>query len=307
MKRATLFTLGILLLGVTVGCIIFSRSDGVNPPQSTASAPAVSGSVVSDGAVSSSGVSPAPETKPLLPEDINSILDTSETVPLDTIPGSITILVNRNYLLPSTYTPTDLTEPNIRFSFYYPNDKRKLRKAAAKALEKMFQAAEKDNVILYGVSGYRSYARQKQIYDQNIAVRGKKNTDTVSARPGSSEHQTGLTIDISARSVACQLSRAFGNTKEGKWVAKNAHKYGFIVRYPDGKSKITGYQYEPWHIRFVGVTVATYLYKGKLTLEEYYGISCNGGKDGIGVDVEDPDNLKYATPKPSSKPRKNRK
>lgn len=309
MKRISLSILAVLLLGIGFWSVLEVSYPSVTPPPPsaantpTASIPAATGtSIASNSAVPESVVSPEPTEKSFLPEDLGSIQDnSSQTVPLDTIPGSLTALVNRNYLLPSTYTPSDLVEVKIRFSFNYKNDKRKLRKPAADALEKMFKAAEKKKIILYGVSGYRSYARQKQIYDQNVAVRGKSATDTVSAKPGSSEHQTGLTIDISARSVGCQLSQAFGDTKEGKWVAKNAHKYGYIIRYPNGRSKITGYHYEPWHIRYVGVTVATYLYKNKLTLEEYYNVSCNKSEEETGVDVEDPDKLNYATPKPKKK------
>ena len=243
------------------------------------------------------------EEDSLLPEDLSSILADNQTVPLDTIPSSKTVLVNRVYLLPSNYVPANLVEPDVKFSFSYSADKRKMRKVAANALEKLFAAGEKESIILYGVSGYRSYARQKQIYDKNIATRGQTATDSVSAKPGGSEHQTGLTIDVSAQSVNFRLDQSFGDTKEGKWLAKNAHLYGFIIRYPYGKSKITGYSYEPWHIRFVGKTVATYLYENELTLEEYYGV-----EDGLQneaesrVDVEDPDSVKYATPKPTAKP-----
>lgn len=207
-----------------------------------------------------------------LPDDITSLLPDSDAVPLDTIPGSITALVNRTYRLPSSYIPKDLVNVRIRFSFDYSSDKRKLRKEAARALEKMFrEAKKKKKIILYGVSGYRSYKRQQQIYLYNIAHRGRHATNSVSALPGSSEHQTGLTMDISAQSVDLELVPAFGRTREGKWTARNAHRFGFIVRYPKGKSKITGYSYEPWHLRYVGKTTATYLYQNNLTLEEYYG------------------------------------
>lgn len=243
------------------------------------------------------------EEDSLLPDDLSSILADNQTVPLDTIPGSITVLVNRVYLLPSTYIPANLVDPNVKFSFTYISDKRKMRKVAATALEKLFEAGEREGIILYGVSGYRSYARQKQIYDNNIATRGQAATDAVSAKPGSSEHQTGLTIDVSARSVNFRLDQSFGDTKEGKWLAKNAHLYGFIIRYPYGKSKITGYSYEPWHIRFVGKTVATYLYENELTMEEYYGVEDEVENEAeTRVDVEDPDSVKYATPKPTKKP-----
>ncbi len=293
MKRYMVFLLTVLLLCLGVFVLYPAKTSGpVQSPHETTSP-------VSTGTVPSSTATP----NPLLPEDISTILDKDDTVPVDTIPSSYTALVNRNYLLPSDYIPTDLAEPNIRFSFGYRDDKRKLRKEAASALEKMFHAAEKKKIILYGVSGYRSYQRQKQIYDRNVAIRGRSATDTVSAMPGSSEHQTGLTIDISARSVGCRLDQSFGDTKEGRWVAKNAHKYGYIVRYPYGKSKITGYHYEPWHIRYVGRSVATYLYENNLTLEEHYGVSCNKPEKDTGVDVEEPDKVKYATPKPTKKPR----
>lgn len=234
---------------------------------------------------------------PLLPSDLYSIVDPSKTVPLDTIPSSYTAFVSRDYLLPSNYIPNDLIEPNVRFSYNTHDEKRKMRKVAAKALEKMFHTAEKKNILLYGVSGYRSYERQKYIYNRNVSLHGKKATDALSAKPGSSEHQTGLTIDVSAASVNCLLTERLAATREGKWLSQNAHKYGYIIRYPKGKTKITGYSYEPWHIRYVGVTVATYLYKEKLTLEEYYGVSSNKNGDEKVVDVEDPE--KYESPSAS--------
>ena len=244
------------------------------------------------------------EEDSLLPEDLDSILADKKNVPLDTIPSSTTVLVNRKYLLPATYIPKNLVIPNVDFNFSYVNDKRKMRKVAANALEKLFAAAEKDGVKLYGISGYRSYARQKQIYDRNVAIRGKAATDAVSAMPGSSEHQTGLTIDVSAKSVGYRLDQSFGDTKEGKWLAKHCHEYGFIIRYPYEKEKITGYSYEPWHIRYVGTSIAGYLYKNDLTLEEYYGVTMENEKvPENSVDVEDPDSVVYATPKPTKKPK----
>ncbi len=242
---------------------------------------------------------------PLLPGDMNSILSEKATVPIDTTPTSITVLVNRSYLLPSTYIPSDLTEPEVKFSFYYSSEKRKMRQEAAEALKELFDAGIEKNVLLYGVSGYRSYARQKQIYDNNVRNRGAEATNSVSAKPGSSEHQTGLSIDVSAKVVGCRLDQALGNTTEGKWLAKNAHKFGYIIRYPKGKESITGYSYEPWHIRYVGKSVASYLYKNNLTLEEYYGTTCDekSGEALTGVDVENADTVTYATPKPTKKPK----
>lgn len=230
------------------------------------------------GAVRTEEIPETTEAAPnFLPKDMASILVNTDSVPLDTIPGSLTVLVNRDYLLPSSYTPAHLVAPNIRFSFDSMEEKRLMRKDAAKALKKMFRAAEKEKgILLYGVSGYRSYERQRQIYLRNVSLRGRKATDTVSALPGSSEHQTGLTMDISTTRINCALTQEFGRIKEGRWVAKNAHKYGYIVRYPQGKANITGYHYEPWHIRYVGIRTATYLYENNLTLEEYYGVRVTG-------------------------------
>lgn len=243
------------------------------------------------------------EEDSLLPDDLNSILADNKTVPLDLVPSSITVLVNRVYPLPSDYVPPNLVVPDVKFSFAYLTDKRKMRKVAATALEKLFKAAKEKNLELVGVSGYRSYARQKEIYDKNILTRGQTATDTVSAKPGSSEHQTGLTIDVSAQSVNYRLDQSFGDTKEGRWLAQNAHLYGFIIRYPYGKTELTGYSYEPWHIRYVGTTVATYLYNNDLTMEEYYGVEAvTEDTPDNAVDVEDPDTVKYATPRPTKRP-----
>ena len=101
-------------------------------------------------------------------------------------------------------------------------------------------------------------------------MKGADYTNRYSAKPGYSEHQTGLSIDVSASSIGNRLSESFGSTDEGIWLAAHAHEYGFIIRYPKDKASITGYAYEPWHIRYVGIELATYLYENNLTLEEYY-------------------------------------
>ena len=246
-----------------------------------------------------SATKPEPTEPPLLPSNLESITTNNVTVPLDVVPGSYTALVSRDYLLPSTYVPKDLVEISVRFSSNSHDDKRKMRRVASKALSKMFRAAEKKGIILYGVSGYRSYERQKSIYSRNVALHGKKATDSLSAKPGSSEHQTGLTIDVSASSVGCLLTERFGSTKEGRWLAKNAHKYGYIIRYPKGKTKLTGYSYEPWHIRYVGVSYASYLKKNKLTLEELYGVNQKADENTPKVDVENPDEYETSPPSPA--------
>lgn len=190
---------------------------------------------------------------------------------VDTNPNSITVLVNKEYTIPESYKPSDLVEPNIKFSFNYSDEKRKVRKETADNLELLFQAAKSEGYELLGVSGYRSYKRQKTIYEYNLLNNGFDYTQIYSAMAGTSEHQTGLSIDISCASMQGMLTDKFGDTKEGKWVSENCYKYGFIVRYPKNKSNVTGYGYEPWHIRYVGNDLAKYLYEKNITLDEYYG------------------------------------
>ena len=143
-----------------------------------------------------------------------------------------------------------------------------LRKDAADALENMFEAAKKEGLELTAVSGYRSYKRQKSLHDTYVRRQGKAEADSVSAIPGTSEHQTGLAMDISSKSAKFQLEPIFGETNEGKWVAKHAHEFGFVIRYLEDKTETTEYSYEPWHLRYVGNPYATYIYKHHLTLEE---------------------------------------
>lgn len=188
----------------------------------------------------------------------------------DTNLSSITILVNREYGLPFNYIPEDLTMPNIPFSEIGFLEKKLMREEAAKALKNLFQAASKQGLDLIAVSGYRSYDRQRDIYFTNIIEKGFEHTNQYSAKPGHSEHQTGLAMDVSTPSINNELEQEFADTPEGKWIAQNAHHFGFILRYPKDKSHITGYSYEPWHLRYVGNPLATYLYNHNLTLEEYY-------------------------------------
>lgn len=190
-------------------------------------------------------------------------------MPEVTKPDDITVLVNKEYSLPKDYVPADLTEPNILFPFEYEDEKKLLRKEAADAITNLFEAATNEGLRLYGVSGYRSYDRQKAIYDSNVATRGEEETNRYSAKPGHSEHQTGLAMDVSTPSIQFHLDSGFAATPEGKWLADNAYRFGFIIRYPEGKTDITGYAYEPWHIRYVGIPLATKLHNENLTLEEY--------------------------------------
>lgn len=138
----------------------------------------------------------------------------------------------------------------------------------ASAFKELQAAAAAEGHILYNSSGYRSYDYQKQLYNNYCAKWGQSEADTFSARPGFSEHQTGMAIDLNT------IARDFGETPEGQWVAHNIQNYGFILRYPEGKDHITGYIYEPWHIRYVGVELAQELYNDGdwISMEEYFGI-----------------------------------
>jgi len=187
-----------------------------------------------------------------------------------TNPDAVTVVVNKQRSLPDGYEPNDLVEPNVPFSFDGPHEKRMLRQEAAKALEELFAAAEADGMELRAVSGYRSYDRQKVIYENNVRTKGEAEANRVSAVPGTSEHQTGLTIDVSSPSAGNALEEAFGHTEEGEWLARRAPEFGFIIRYPEGAEDITGYVYEPWHIRYVGKDLAPDIAKSGLTLEEYF-------------------------------------
>ncbi|PHV71882.1 hypothetical protein CS063_03165 [Sporanaerobium hydrogeniformans] len=177
-------------------------------------------------------------------------------------------IVNKEKTLSSDYKPSHLVIPNVKVLQAGNIEKNHMEKVAALHLEELFQGANKEKISLVAVSGYRSYKRQNTLYNQYIKRYGKKYTDTVSAQAGKSEHQTGLAIDVSAKSVGYDLTTRFGMTQEGKWLAQNAYRYGFIIRYPKGKEQITGYSYEPWHIRYVGTELAEHIYKTGLTLEE---------------------------------------
>lgn len=160
------------------------------------------------------------------------------------------LIANKTYSLPSDYNPGALLDE------------------CQQAFDAMvYDAAYNDGLQLYEQSGFRSYATQERIYNNYVAADGQSEADTYSARPGHSEHQSGLAIDVNS------LSSSFAETAEGIWLAENCHKYGFILRYPAGKTDKTGYIYEPWHIRYVGVDIATAIYESGLCLEEYYGIT----------------------------------
>ncbi|WP_245724057.1 M15 family metallopeptidase [Marinococcus luteus] len=199
-------------------------------------------------------------------------------------PSAIDALINREYHLPSDYEPENLVIPDVAFPFEGEPQKKYMREEAAVQLENMFAEAEEEEIELSAVSGYRSYDRQESIFAANAEEDGEEEANKYSARAGESEHQSGLAMDVSAASVGYSLTTDLGDTEEGEWLEENAHEYGFVIRYPEDKTDITGYQYEPWHVRYVGEDLAETLNENDWVMEEYYGEeleeeSSNGEED----------------------------
>lgn len=203
-------------------------------------------------------------------DDSNDAAKKDEAAQAITDPHNVAVMVNKQFSLPEKYEPTDLVYPNVRFTFKEKIEKRKMRKEAAEALEKMFAGAEKDGVYLAGVSAYRSHKTQTAVFNRYVKKDGEEKAKTYSAVPGHSEHETGLAIDVSGSDGRCAAEDCFAGTKEAEWLAKHAPEYGFIIRYPEGKESITGYKYEPWHIRYVGTDIAKNIAERNITLEEYF-------------------------------------
>ncbi len=183
----------------------------------------------------------------------------------------ILVLVNKEYALDENYVPADLVRLN-----YCAADRssewQAMTREAADAFNKMAEDALAEGHEIVVTTAYRSYNFQNYLYNSYVEKEGQAAADTFSAKPGKSEHQTGLAADVSSASVNYRLTAAFGDTEEGKWLAENCYKYGFIMRYREGKESITGYVYEPWHVRYVGQKAAKEIWEKDLTLEEYLGV-----------------------------------
>lgn len=177
------------------------------------------------------------------------------------------MLINKVSGINQNYIPPDLVIPNVKFRV--ADDMcREMRVDAAKALENMFNDAMKEGINLIAISGYRSYEYQQEVYDRSVAIEGQEYTNNYVAVPGTSEHQTGLVMDLLSDEYL-SLDEGFENTRAFQWLKENMSNYGFILRYPKGKEDITGYDYEPWHLRYVGVDVAEEIMSKGITLEEY--------------------------------------
>lgn len=177
------------------------------------------------------------------------------------------LIANKSYFLPEDFVPTNTYKTADGSSTKQCSTC--IDKAAYKAYQDMDADAAAINLNLWIQSGFRSYITQTNIYNRNVKNNGQAKADTYSARPGSSEHQTGLAFDLNT------IDEAFGKSAEGKWVNQNCYKYGFIIRYPEGKTDETGYIYESWHLRYVGTDLSYKLYNNGdwLTMEDYFGIT----------------------------------
>lgn len=182
-------------------------------------------------------------------------------------PDDLLVLVKHGFGVSSDYVPDDLVSTNIMVSDSNPDPR--LRKEAAEALEKMAEDASKEGYTLAINSAYRSYEDQQAVYDEYFAMYDPVTAASLVAVPGYSEHQLGLSVDLTCKDVIDGVYGVFGDSPDYDWTIAHAHEYGFILRYPEDKTAITGTANEPWHYRYVGVEVATEIYENGWTLEEY--------------------------------------
>ena len=174
-----------------------------------------------------------------------------------------TLLVNKYYYLKEDYVPNDLQAISRKYAL----SNMRMVGTAKESFENLSAAAQAENLNIIAMSTYRSYTYQVNLYNRYKKQDGEAKADTYSGRPGHSEHQTGLAVDVYNKE---NNYTNFGKTKEFEWMQQHAHEYGFILRFPKDKEKETGYEYESWHYRYVGVEVATYIHDNNITLEEYH-------------------------------------
>ena len=206
---------------------------------------------------------PTPSTPPAAPAFDKGALSIDD-------PTSLWVVSDKaRPLSPVDHAPTDLVTMDVA-----SQNPPVLRREAADAVVAMFAAGEAEGAGAFQVqSAYRSHDTQVRVYDGWVAQLGQEAADRTSARPGTSEHQTGLALDISPVPLSCVLDACFGETPQGRWLAAESWRFGFVLRYPDGATPITGYEYEPWHFRYVGVPLATELHRtGTATLEEFFDL-----------------------------------
>jgi zinc D-Ala-D-Ala carboxypeptidase len=249
-KKRLLLIIPLLFIITLVG-VVLARNE-------TAVAPSASAPASSDTPASSKGSQPAAFNKKQFSTDE---------------PTSQWVVVNKHRpLTPKTYEPA-VTVPNVPLRLSKDSGEMHVASTMAPALEQLFKAATDAKVPLMLASGYRSYQLQVSVYNAEVKNNGQAGADRESARPGYSEHQTGLAADLEPVSRQCEVAACFGQLPEGKWLAANAAAYGFIIRYPENRESTTGYVYEPWHVRYVGIPLAQELKTKNIdTLESFFGL-----------------------------------
>ena len=188
-------------------------------------------------------------------------------------PNSPWVIANkRRPLNPKEFAP-ELGTPDVPLRLAAGAQEMMMSTQAIPSLEAMFDAAKGQGINLMVASAYRSYGLQVGVYGNEVKNYGQAEADRQSARPGHSEHQTGLAVDIEPVSRQCEVEDCFGDTPEGKWAAANAHSYGFVLRYMPGGEAVTGYRHETWHFRYVGKELAEEIHRqGNPPLETFFGL-----------------------------------
>jgi D-alanyl-D-alanine carboxypeptidase len=249
----------VVIVAVVVGFVVLAPKGRPAPTPSVSSPSATPTPSPTPSATPTPIPTPTPDPEPTFDPGAFSIDD----------PNSLWVVVNKQRPLnPADYYPPDLRAPQVPYGAYDQ------RTEAATAVEQMFAAfLAETGQEMESISGFRSYDSQVSTYNGWVNQLGQAQADLVSARPGHSEHQTGLAIDIASVPANCSLEECFAQTAQAQWAAANAYRFGFILRYPADKTPITGYAYEPWHFRYVGVALATEMHDtGVTTLEEYFGL-----------------------------------
>ena len=273
----------LLLAGSGLAALSACSPGEARPTASAAASPSLSATTAGTTATASatpsaeapgSPATTAPATTPPPPEPSAAAPAAKHSL---TDPASPWVVVNKHRpLSPAGYVPADLVQPRVRLAT--SGESALLNSTTAAAAEKMFAAAAAAGVVITLASGYRSFNTQITTYNRWVNAEGQAAADTASARPGYSEHQTGWSFDIGDGSGRDSFTPAFANQPAAVWVKANAHLFGFVVRYPWMLHEITGYYYEPWHLRFIGVEVAGEMNaRGIATLEEYFGLEAAPG------------------------------
>ena len=273
-----------LIAGSGLAALAACTPEPVQPP-STAAGAATATSEPGTAAPSATAISStepvpaatataAPETLPAAPAPSAAAPSAAGAGARQSLsdPASPWVVVNKHRpLSPAAYVPADLVRPSVRLAV--SGEAALLNSTTAAAAEAMFAAAATAGIIMTLASGYRSFATQTVTYNNYVNSRGQAEADTASARPGHSEHQTGWSFDIGDGGGACSFQPCFAEQPAAVWATANAHRFGFVVRYPWMFHPITGYYYEPWHLRYIGVDASTEMQKrGIATLEEYFGL-----------------------------------